>query len=130
MKVLFIGATGLLGKPVINQLSEHGFELVLMSRNIKKEDFEDNCSVFQGDVMKKEDLEQAMKGCDVIHISISTPSESLAVKNVLEVAAMQKVKLISYVSGATVWEENRNFAFTNEKFLDEEEIKRQIAIRN
>ncbi|NJO89053.1 MAG: SDR family oxidoreductase [Chloroflexia bacterium] len=56
MKVLIIGATGMLAKPVIEQFDKKGFELRLFSRSIEISAFSAKHEIIQGDVFNPNDL--------------------------------------------------------------------------
>ena len=58
MKVLFLGATGLLGKPVFENLDVNGFSLRLLSRSINKSDYQDRFETVKGDVLNEEILKK------------------------------------------------------------------------
>jgi uncharacterized protein YbjT (DUF2867 family) len=122
MKVLVIGASGLLAKPVINQLDTSGFQLRLFSRNVNRSMFEKEYEMVQGNVFNPGELNKAMKGCDAVHISLSVKDESLAAKVVVDLAQQNGIKLLSMVSGASVAEKNRWFRMIDEKFLAEQVI--------
>lgn len=122
MKVLIIGASGLLAAPVIRKMDEAGYTLKLFSRNLHPGMFVDEYEIVNGDVFRPEDLARAMEGCDAVHISISVDQEDLAVQRILEVAKSADIKLVSMVSGATVCEENRWFSFTDKKFRAEQMV--------
>lgn len=123
MKVLLIGATGLLGKPVIENLKNAGHELRLFSRTIDNSPLANHYETFQGDVFNPSDLTGALLGCEAVHISISKTDEALAVEAVVNEAKKQNIKLISYVSGATVCEENRWYELIDDKLRAEQLIK-------
>jgi uncharacterized protein YbjT (DUF2867 family) len=106
MKVLVIGASGLLAKPVIRQLDNAGSQLRLFSRTVNQMMFDRAYEMVQGDVFNRNDLDNVISGCDAIHISLSNLNEALAVKAILDIAVQKEIKLISYISGCTVAEEN------------------------
>jgi len=122
MKVLIIGASGLLAGPVIRKMDEAGFELRLFSRNVHPGMFVEEYEIVNGDVFQPEDLAPAMKDCDAVHISISVDQEDQAVQQILEAAKAAGIRLVSMVSGATVSEENRWFSFTDKKFRAEQMV--------
>lgn len=122
MKILIIGASGLLAKPVIKQMNKHGFDLRLFSRSVNESMFYNEYDIHQGDVFNITDLEKAITGCDAIHISIAKVNEADAVNAILERAKRQGINIISYVSGCTVSEENRWFPMIDNKFRAEQSI--------
>ena len=122
MKILVIGASGMLAKPVVKKLDEAGFQIRLFSRSVKPSMYEKEYEIVNGDIFNKADLEKAMEDCDAIHITISKTNEANAVKAIMEVAKSKQIKLISYVSGASVKEENTWFPMTGNKYLAEQSI--------
>jgi uncharacterized protein YbjT (DUF2867 family) len=122
MKVLIIGASGLLAGPVIRKMDEAGFELRLFSRNVHPGMFVNEYEIVNGDVFQPGDLARAMEGCEAVHISISVDQEDQAVQQILEAAKAAGIRLVSMVSGATVSEENRWFSFTDRKFRAEQMV--------
>jgi uncharacterized protein YbjT (DUF2867 family) len=122
MKILVIGASGLLAGPVIRKLDEKGYELRLFSRSVKPSMFINDYDIMQGDVFNPADLEKAVSGCDAVHISLASADDVKAVTNIIEVSRKNGVKRISLVSGCTVMEENRWFKFTDDKFRTEQMI--------
>lgn len=123
MKVLVIGASGLLAKPVVKHLDQNGFQIRLFSRSINKSMYSGNFEIAQGDVLNKIDLEKAIAGCDAVHITIAGIDEFNGVKNIVEIAKQNKIKLISYVSGASVKKENTWFSMIENKFKAEKLIE-------
>jgi uncharacterized protein YbjT (DUF2867 family) len=122
MKILVIGASGLLAKPVVKHLGNNGFDLRLFSRTVNESMFYDEYDIQQGDVFNDSELQKAITECNAIHISIASLNEADAVDAILKTAKRQKVKLISYVSGCTVSEENRWFPMIDNKFRAEQSI--------
>jgi uncharacterized protein YbjT (DUF2867 family) len=122
MKVLIMGASGLLAKPVIQHLDKDGFQLRLFSRTVNQSMFDKEYNMVQGDVFNLNDLDKAMNGCDAVHISLSTKNEGLATKNIADIARQKEIKLISKVSGCTVAEENRWFSMIENKYQAEQYI--------
>ncbi len=122
MKILVIGASGMLAKPVVKNLDEFGFDVRLFSRTVHATMYEKNHEIVNGDVFVKPNLERAMDGCDAVYITLSKLNEAEAVKSIVEVAKEQQMKLIGLISGATVSEENRWFWMIDNKFQAEQTI--------
>jgi uncharacterized protein YbjT (DUF2867 family) len=122
MKVLVIGASGLLAKPVIRHMDNAGFKLRLFSRKVNQSMFDKEYDMVQGDVFNLDDLNRAMTGCDAVHISLSTANEALAAKNIVDTALKNGIKLLSTVSGCTVSEENLWFPMIENKYQAEQSI--------
>lgn len=122
MKILVLGASGLLAKPVIQHFDEAGFELRLFSRSVNASMFEKPYDLVQGDVFKQEDLDKAVQGCDAIHISLSKVDENRSTKAIIESAQKHHIQLISMISGCTVAEENRWFPMIDNKWKAEQTL--------
>jgi len=122
MKVLIIGASGLMAKQVIKHMDKAGFQLRLFSRKVNPSMFDKPYEIVRGDVFNQVDLDKAMDGCDAVHISISTENEGLAAKMIADTAKQKGIKLISSISGSTVAEENRWFPMTENKYQAEQSI--------
>jgi len=122
MKILVIGASGLLAKPVVQQLDKNGFQLRLFSRNVNPSMFINDYDIINGDVFNPADLNKAVEGCDAVHISISRLDEKKATEAIVKVAKEKGIRLISMVSGCTVSEANCWFKFVDNKFQAEQLI--------
>lgn len=107
-KVLIIGATGMLGKPVTKQLINAGFDVAVMARNTKalQETFPE-ATVFRGDLQHKSDLKVALQGQDIVYLSLSVAqdqqetdwlTEREGLQNVIEVAKEVKLPRIAFLS--------------------------------
>lgn len=120
-RILVLGGTGLLGRPVVDRLGQDGFTVRLLARNLEKarDQLGAGCDIAAGDVTDIEALEQAMAGCDAVHISVGGPVDLVSAQNVAAVARGLDVRRITYLSGSTVAEENRWFPMVAQK-LDAE----------
>ncbi|HEX2993472.1 MAG TPA: NAD(P)H-binding protein [Anaerolineales bacterium] len=123
--ILVIGGTGLLGEPVSRWLSDAGFQVRVMTRDQQKARklFNDSFEVFVGDPTDVNCLEEALHGSYGVHISIPGKAEQQVAETVAKLASKHAVERISYISGATVAEENRWFPMVNGKFLAEKAIR-------
>jgi uncharacterized protein YbjT (DUF2867 family) len=122
MKVLIIGASGMLAKPVIKHLDKAGFQLRLFSRTVTLSMFDKEYEMVQGDVFNPDDLDRAMNGCDAVHISLSNLNEGLATKTIVDIARQNEIKLLSTITGCTVAEDNRWFSMIENKYQAEQSI--------
>ena len=115
-KVLVTGATGFLGKYVVKELVEHGYQVRAFGRNSKVGRSLENSSVsfFQGDLTKADDVLEACKGMDlVVHAgALSTvwgPWEDfyqanvLGTKYVLEACRQAGIQRLVYVSSPSIY---------------------------
>jgi uncharacterized protein YbjT (DUF2867 family) len=125
-RILVLGGTGLLGKPTTHQLKTDGFQVRILARDVEKAQsmFDDSYEIVQGDVTDISSLEKAMIGCYGVHISVGGSVDQVSAENVASLAPQLDVERISYISGATVAEENRWFPMVNQKLVGE------IAIQN
>ncbi len=108
--ILFIGATGMLGKPVVKALLEQGFEVTAMVRNPEKAAKQlpfNNLELIQGNLRDKQTIERALLGQDAIYLNLSVDpnayendfhTEKQGIKNLLEVAKHAGIKRIFYLS--------------------------------
>jgi NADH dehydrogenase len=124
-KILILGGTGLLGTPVARRLRADGLAVCLLARDPGKARamFDDSFEIVAGDVTDAASLEDAMTGCTGVHMSIAGPAELPAAQNVAVLAPGLGLERITYVSGATVSEENRWFPMTAAKLAAEEAIR-------
>jgi uncharacterized protein YbjT (DUF2867 family) len=123
--ILVMGGTGTLGAPVARGLKASGFGVRVMTRDLKnaRQMFDHTFDLFAGDPTDPDCLEEALEGCSGIHISLPPEVEQQVADNVARLAARRRVERISYISGATVAQENRWFPMVNGKFLAEQAIR-------
>ncbi|NWJ47554.1 MAG: NAD(P)H-binding protein [Chloroflexi bacterium] len=127
-KILVIGATGLLGEPVARKLKADGYTVRILSRSVEKAKakYGANFEIAVGDVEDTRTLEAALRNCDGVHINLDGGQdpdlERRGVINIVEAAKKVGVKRLTYLSGASVCEENRWFAGTNAKYQAEAAI--------
>ncbi|MBK9778553.1 MAG: NAD(P)H-binding protein [Anaerolineales bacterium] len=94
--ILIIGGTGMLGKPVAQQLKADGFNVRLLARNPEKAQklLGAGYEIVKGDVDNAAALREAMIGVDGVHISLKGgPTEAdydrmdhLAVRDIANIA--------------------------------------------
>ena len=123
--ILILGGTGMLGQPVARSLKEAGYQVRIMTRGLQKaqKEFDPSIEVVTGDAMDFGCLEDVLDGCYGVHISLPTEVEQQVAEIVSNLASRHGVERISYISGATVAEENRWFPMINRKFLAEKAIR-------
>ena len=124
-RILVIGATGLLGKPVATHLNGSGFDVRLMVRNVEKAAgrFSDDFEIVKGDILDTESVKKAMDGCFGVHINLSGEIEQVGVENISSAAAPMKLQRITYISGTSVAEENIWVPVMKRKFFAEKAIR-------
>ena len=123
--ILVIGGTGTLGQPVSRYLKDAGFQVRIMTRDRQRAEkiFDDSFEIFVGDPLNVNCVEEALNGCYGVHISLPTGVEQQVAETVAKVASRHGVERISYISGATVAEENRWFPMIDGKYLAEKAIR-------
>ncbi len=109
-KILIIGATGMLGKPVTEVLMNEGFEVSALVRNRARANKifgGSSLEILEGDLKNETTLRTAMQGKDAIYLNLSvSPSEkpddfhteTNGLKLLLRVAEDQRVKRVAYLS--------------------------------
>jgi uncharacterized protein YbjT (DUF2867 family) len=124
-KVLVLGGTGMLGGPVARRLQADGFEVRLLARDPHKARvmFGPAFEIVAGDVTDRAGLEAGLAGCDGVHISVGGPVDRLSAENVAALAPSLGLKRITYISGATAFEQNRWFPMTEQKLEAEKAIR-------
>jgi len=123
--ILVLGATGTLGKPVSWALSEAGFRVRIMTRDLEKARavFDNSFEIVVGDPMDPACLKEALAGCYGVHISLPNEVEQQVAELVAQLAPGYGIERITYISGATVAEEHRWFPMIDRKFLAEKAIQ-------
>lgn len=124
MKILVLGGTGMLGAPVARRLQSDGFEVRVLARNPEKARMMlgHALEIVAGDVTDPDSLERGLADCHGVHISVGGPVDRLSAENVAAVASRLGVERITYISGATVSEENRWFPMIEQKLEAEKAI--------
>jgi uncharacterized protein YbjT (DUF2867 family) len=123
--ILVLGGTGMLGAPVARQLQADGFQVRILARDAEKtaQMFDTSFKVITGDVANRASLEQAMPGCDGVHISVGGPVDQLSAENVATLASQTGISHITYISGSTVCEENGWYPMVQQKLMAEKAIR-------
>ena len=105
-KIAFIGATGMLGKPVVTALVDSGFQVSALVRK-KETRFPEGVLPYLGDMRSREDLEGFLSGNDVIYLNLSVKpnekpgdyhTETDGLINVIQAVKKTGVKRIAFVS--------------------------------
>jgi NADH dehydrogenase len=128
-RILVIGGTGMLGEPMARRLQADGYQVRILTRSPQKAFFRlgKSYELAAGDVDNLPLLEAALRGCDGVHISLDGGKDYDLDRrggvNVAGVAAKVGIKRITYLSGASVAEENCWYPGTNAKFLAEKAIR-------
>jgi uncharacterized protein YbjT (DUF2867 family) len=123
--ILVLGGTGLLGRPVVQQLVDEGAAVRVLTRRATEAVGMLNSSVDiqQGDATDAAALDRAIEGCDGVHISISGSDEPGVVEAVVAAAPAHGVQRITYLSGATVHPDNGWFPMVAQKLRAEKALE-------
>ena len=131
--VLVIGATGMIGRIVSSQLLEDGYGVVAMVRDPSKagNELKKGIELIRGDVTSYNDVLQACRNADFIHISTSGGNNQeniMAVEyegtlNVLQAAIEMRIKHITMISGMHVNKDSLDHPAEKAKYLAENAIK-------
>lgn len=124
-RILVLGATGMLGAPAARALKEEGHEVRIMARDVEKarQMFGAGYDIVPGDVRDLDSLGAAMDDCYGVHISVGGEIDQLSAENVVALAPeICCVAHITYISGATVKEENGWFPMVRQKLNAEKAI--------
>ncbi|MBN1199094.1 MAG: NAD(P)H-binding protein [Bacteroidales bacterium] len=121
-KILLIGGTGMLGKPVARKLKEAGYQVRIFSRSVSEKEEQEGFEIFRGDFFNPEDLDRALKECTAIHTNLAKVDEGAAMRVIVAAAKRAGIETISCISGASVCEENRWFPITEQKYQAEQSV--------
>jgi uncharacterized protein YbjT (DUF2867 family) len=127
MRILFIGATGMLGKPVAAQLIQSGFDVTLLARDTtKSQALFPSAKVMRGDVFDKSTLTKAFEKMDAVYINLSVlqsskekhpQAEREGIDNIISAAKETGIKRLAYLSSLVHFYEGMNgfswWAFRN-----------------
>lgn len=132
MKVLVIGGSGMLGRPVAECLKSDGFDVTVMSSNVDRarQILGDGFDVVHGDVTDIESLKAPMDGKDIVYINLNAQLdpkkyESIEIDGsayVAAVAASMGIKRISMISGASSKGQEKGIIYLDAKVKAEKAI--------
>ena len=132
-RILVIGATGMLGKPVAMQLQKDGYQVRVLARDINKAQvlFKDTFEFVQGDVLRPETISKALENCDGVHISLKggpTPEsydhiEQKGIATVANLAQKAGIDHLTFLSGASTSKVNSWFYVPKAKYDAENAIQ-------
>jgi uncharacterized protein YbjT (DUF2867 family) len=131
--ILVIGATGMLGKPVAQQLKADGFNVRLLARNPQKAQklLSAGYEIIKGDVDNPAALRTAMTGVDGVHISLKggptaadfERMDHLAVNDIAKIAKEKNVGRVTLISAYAVSQEKADTPESRSKVKGEAALK-------
>ena len=132
-RILVIGGTGMLGKPVAQQLKADGFNIRLLARNPEKAQklLGDGYEIIKGDVDNPESLRVALAGVDGVHISLKGgPTEAdfdrmdhIATRDIAQAAKEIGVGRVTILSAYAVSQEKADTPESRSKVKGEAALK-------
>jgi uncharacterized protein YbjT (DUF2867 family) len=132
-RILVVGATGMLGKPVADALHAAGFTVRLLTRNPASAQarFPSGFEIIEGDVADPAALARALDGCAGVHINLKGgPSEDdyerveyHGTRAVAEAARAAGVHQLTYLSGYTISEQAARSPESRAKWRAEQAIR-------
>ncbi len=121
-RILIVGATGMLARPVARKLKDAGYIVRMFSRSVSEKEESEGFEISRGDFFNPADLERAMKDCRFVHTNLAKVDEGAAMRLIVEAAKRADIETISCISGASVCEENRWFYGTEYKYQAEQAV--------
>jgi uncharacterized protein YbjT (DUF2867 family) len=107
-KVVIIGATGMLGKPVAHEMITAGLEVTIVARDIEKAAREfTGCTILEGDLQDPASLDAAFQGNDAVYLSLHVNQDSgrdgwqaerEGLQNVIDAASRAGIGCIGFLS--------------------------------
>lgn len=110
-KILVTGATGFIGKNLVKRLLNLGYELSILVHSRGGFDGRKGLDIFHGNILKKDTLDDAVKGCDLVAHLAGTffgdiyELNVLGTLNILEACVEFNVKKIVFSSSVAVYGE-------------------------
>jgi uncharacterized protein YbjT (DUF2867 family) len=118
MKILFIGASGMLGKPVAKELINAGYDVTLLARDVDKmKQMFPEVKIMYGDVFNSESLKKAFSGQDIVYMNLSVNHSSKekdqqpereGIDNIIEAAKESGIKRLACISSLVHFYEGMN----------------------
>lgn len=131
MKILIIGATGLMGRQVIESALRSGDTVTAFARHTESlNDIKDKINVISGDAILTTDLEKAMVGQDVV-VSTLGRGNSLHAHNLFTRAAVSIVNSCNHTKvPRLIWLSSFGVGKTFEDATTTQKIAYKIFLRN
>ena len=109
MKIAILGSTGFLGKELLKETLDDGYQVRTLVRNPEKlGEFKDKVEFIQGDIFEADDLEEAVRGTEVVLSAVGPPQRNpgkpqlyeQAMENLVAVLEKQKIERYIHTGGA------------------------------
>ena len=110
MTIIVFGATGMVGKQLVQQALFKGYQVKAFGRNVYTTDFlnNDNLQLVQGALFDEKEVFHAVKGCDAVLSALgggfdgTDKTRSLGIKNIITQMQKAGVKRIIGIGGMGV----------------------------
>jgi len=142
-KALVTGSSGFIGSHVVEALMKQGIEVVLFDTVASKYKSK-NQKEFIGDILNTEDIERAIKGCDIVYhfaaqadidVSSLSPTDTIkaniiGTQNILEAAKKYKLSKVLFSSTVYVYSELGSFYRVSKQACEKmiEEYQREYGL--
>lgn len=105
-KVLILGAGGAIAGHVIEfLLNDENIELTLLARNAGQlRSYQNDANIVAGDVLKQQQLNQAVQGQDIVYANLAGPVDRMA-KAIVEAMSNNGVKRLIFVTSLGIYDE-------------------------
>ncbi len=117
-KTLVTGATGLVGYSIVQSLLKRGQKVRVLVRSVEKAKklLPENVEIVKGDILDKESLIKAVKGCDTVYHAAGLPEQWFrdpdifqrvnvtGTQNIIDVCFQQHVEKLIYTSTIDVFQ--------------------------
>lgn len=99
-KVLVIGATGMIGKPVTKVLLSEGFDITIMARNVRKaKSLFPGANIVYGDVFDPLGLLPLFEGKDIVYISLGPTRHARPGNRMAEEEGIENIVSVAQKTG-------------------------------
>jgi uncharacterized protein YbjT (DUF2867 family) len=132
-QILIVGATGLLGRPVVHMLDHFGLPVRIMTRSTENAEriFGRHFDIVQANIEDYDSLLDAANECFGVHINLKGGPKSAdfdriehqGTARIVKAARQRGVKRITYLSGASVSKEHTWFKPIKAKYDAEQAIR-------
>lgn len=132
-KILVIGGTGMLGKPVATHLADNGFDVTVLSSHPDQaaQAVGSRIRVVGGDVRQTDTLAAAMTGIDAVYINLNAEGDPEKLRtievegtaNIARVAGDSAVRRLMMISSSNIGEGQPHSAYSEAKLAAERSLK-------
>lgn len=132
-RILLVGATGMLGRPIARRLVADGWDVAAMVRDPQRarDVLPDGCRLIPGNVLDSASLEAAMSGQDAVYVNLAAPRsvrrpdvERSGVPRIIEAARktgvgrLLKISFMGVPQAADLWWQIRHKAEAEQAIMD------------